>query len=191
MSGGFEASFSNCGTSVILVQPWIAKDAATPASSRRISSTTFTYGAVSNVWLEGIMEAWIWHELRAGFFFRLKLFFPTYSEGQSVVHYDWRGVSLRPVSSIHVALRLRRQWSVSPNMKWVWGVIEGFAVCVSECVKVQWNETCFVYVWMFYLHNCNLRGACSLSLCESVCVWQRSRVIKGSSVTSSSGFLVT
>lgn len=130
--------------------------------------TPFLHKNFWNVWLEGIMDL-TWTQSSSP---------PpvTYSDGQSAFPNDWHGVSLHPVSFIHIAERLRRQRSVSPNMKWV--RVDWRLQGVRECVKVQWNETSFVYVWMLYLHNCNLRRACSLSLCDSVCVRERSRVIK-------------
>lgn len=169
--GGFEACFSN-KTSVILLQPWIAKAVGTNNKQKKNKHFYIKIFGMCD-----LKASWIWHELRAvppppRHIFPL----PTYSDGQSAFPNDWHGVSLHPVSFIHIAERLRRQRSVSPNMKWVradWR-LQG----VRECVKVQWNETSFVYVWMLYLHNCNLRRACSLSVCDSVCVWERSRVIK-------------
>lgn len=112
-----------------------------PRQQEEEQQTPFLHKTFSNVWLEGIMDVWIRHELRAVFSVRFVFFPPTVRD--SMFHNDWHGVSLHPVSSIHVAETLRRQRSVSPNMKWMWGLTESCRVCAWVCEStVKWNSFC-------------------------------------------------
>lgn len=110
----------------------------------------------------------------------VRFFFFPHSEGQHQFHNEWRGVSLHPVSSIHVCWKMYKSKICQPKYAWmVRGWLRAKCVCVCEW---KYSEMKLVLCAFGRLHNSNLRAACSLSMCVCLCVYEcereRTKVIK-------------